>query len=132
MVHHGEPLLLTVHGPTHHPHHLDHHTDHHLEHLPVDPHHVADHHLAEAHHLEHHPIVPPVHHLKVTDILLLLYTEAIQIFKMRLFAFTVMLLLLLQEYIPYQYDATKIPECALTNQLYYNTTFCLQDDYYPV
>ena len=45
-----------------------------------------------------------------------------------LFAFTVML----QEYIPYQYDATKIPECALTNQLYYNTTFCLQDDYYPV
>ena len=39
---------------------------------------------------------------------------------------------MLQEYIPYQYDATKIPECALTNQLYYNTTFCLQDDYYPV
>jgi len=38
----------------------------------------------------------------------------------------------LQEYHPYQYDISKIPECAYTNQHYYNLTFCLQDDYYPV
>merc|ERR1711962_344195 len=38
----------------------------------------------------------------------------------------------LKEYHPYQYDISKIPECAYTNQIYYNLTFCLQDDYYPV
>jgi hypothetical protein len=37
-----------------------------------------------------------------------------------------------QEYHPYQYDISKIPECAYTAQQYYNLTFCLQDDYYPV
>ncbi|TRY80618.1 hypothetical protein TCAL_13247 [Tigriopus californicus] len=34
-------------------------------------------------------------------------------------------------YTPYQYDMSKIPECAYTNKHYYNLTFCLQDDYYP-
>ena len=38
----------------------------------------------------------------------------------------------LKEYIPYQYDISKIPECAFANKQYYNITFCLQDDYYPV
>ena len=32
----------------------------------------------------------------------------------------------------YVYDVMKIPECAYTNKHYYNLTFCLQDDYYPV
>ena len=32
----------------------------------------------------------------------------------------------------YEYDVAKIPECAYTNKHYYNLTFCLQDDYYPV
>merc|ERR1719208_409329 len=26
----------------------------------------------------------------------------------------------------------KIPDCAFSNKQYYNITFCLQDDYYPV
>jgi len=38
----------------------------------------------------------------------------------------------LQQYVPYQYDISKIPECAYSNKHYYNITFCLQDDYYPV
>lgn len=32
----------------------------------------------------------------------------------------------------YEYDVAQIPECAYTNKHYYNLTFCLQDDYYPV
>jgi len=32
----------------------------------------------------------------------------------------------------YVYDVMKIPECAYTNKHYYNLTFCLQDDYYPI
>jgi len=32
----------------------------------------------------------------------------------------------------YKYDVMKIPECAYTNKHYYNLTFCLQDDYYPI
>ena len=32
----------------------------------------------------------------------------------------------------YVYDMAKIPECAYTNKHYYNLTFCLQDDYYPM
>ena len=32
----------------------------------------------------------------------------------------------------YRYDVGQIPECAYTNKHYYNLTFCLQDDYYPV
>ena len=39
---------------------------------------------------------------------------------------------LLKEYIPYQYDISKMPECAFGNKQYYNISFCLQDDYYPV
>ena len=35
-------------------------------------------------------------------------------------------------YSPYKYDMSKVPECAYTNKHYYNLTFCLQDDYYPV
>ncbi len=35
-------------------------------------------------------------------------------------------------YSPYKYDMSKIPECAYTNKHYYNLTFCLQDDYYPM
>ena len=38
----------------------------------------------------------------------------------------------LKEYIPYQYDISQIPDCAYANKQYYNITFCLQDDYYPV
>ena len=38
----------------------------------------------------------------------------------------------LKVYKPYQYDISKIPECAYANKHYYNLTFCLQDDYYPV
>jgi len=38
----------------------------------------------------------------------------------------------LTPYHPYQYDITAIPECAITNKHFYNLTFCLQDDYYPV
>jgi len=32
----------------------------------------------------------------------------------------------------YKYDTTRVPECAETNQQYYNLTFCLQDQQYPV
>ena len=32
----------------------------------------------------------------------------------------------------YHYDTRQIPECAYTNKHYYNLTFCLQDDYYPM
>ena len=32
----------------------------------------------------------------------------------------------------YSYDVSQIPECAYTNKHYYNLTFCLQDDYYPM
>ena len=38
----------------------------------------------------------------------------------------------LEEYIPYQYDITKIPDCAYSNKQFYNISFCLQDEYYPV
>jgi len=38
----------------------------------------------------------------------------------------------LKPYHPYQYDINVIPECAITNKHFYNLTFCLQDDYYPV
>jgi hypothetical protein len=33
-----------------------------------------------------------------------------------------------QEYCPYQYDISRLPECAYANRHYYKITFCLQDD----
>jgi hypothetical protein len=35
-----------------------------------------------------------------------------------------------QEYHPYQYDISRLPECAYANKHYYNITFCLQEDYF--
>ena len=31
----------------------------------------------------------------------------------------------------YKYDTTRVPPCAVTNNKYYNLTFCLQDQQYP-
>jgi len=31
----------------------------------------------------------------------------------------------------YNYDSTRVPPCAVTNNKYYNLTFCLQDQHYP-
>ena len=38
----------------------------------------------------------------------------------------------LKEYKPYHYDISKTPDCAYINKRYYNLTFCLQDEKYPV
>nr|XP_040574366.1 LOW QUALITY PROTEIN: uncharacterized protein LOC121123311 [Lepeophtheirus salmonis] len=35
-------------------------------------------------------------------------------------------------YTSYKYDYYKVPDCAYSNNHYYNITFCLQDDHYPI
>jgi hypothetical protein len=37
-----------------------------------------------------------------------------------------------QEYRPYLYDISRLPECAYANRHFYNITFCMQDNYFPV
>lgn len=96
-----------------------------VHHVPQPPHHVPQPHGPVLHHVPQPiPHVPqPVHHLPKP---VALHGPAVHHVEQVLTHHH------LKEYHPYQYDISKIPECAYTNQHYYNLTFCLQDDFYPV